>query len=345
MSLTMSIPLDHLPAGRPPPGVIPNFVDPESKAHTLLTLEYVFLSLALVAVIVRLYVRTRLVRVWGWDDTTKIGFGRHIWDIPVSMLLGKSYLLSVNGIIYPLTMLFAKLSILFLYIRIFSINRGVKTMIYVGVAILSLFYTAMACIAVGSIVICNGLNADSITFCHNYSGPIVLLNSAFNTVTDFWILILPIPLITKLQLPLKRKLGVLAVFAAGLAACAASLTRLIEFCIHYRSSDVLWIQAINAQIVEMDIAIIVTCVSCFPSFFKQSRVAILSTTSSLRKRLSGSSRGSQHSLNPLSRIARGSRLKKQSSEGMKHDSHIELQETTPPQHSFESNPYHREPRV
>ncbi|KAK8072835.1 hypothetical protein PG996_006183, partial [Apiospora saccharicola] len=262
----MSIPLDHLPAGRPPPGVIPNFVDPESKAHTLLTLEYVFLSLALVAVIVRLYVRTRLVRVWGWDDR--------------------------------------------------------------------------------SIVICNGLNADSITFCHNYSGPIVLLNSAFNTVTDFWILILPIPLITKLQLPLKRKLGVLAVFAAGLAACAASLTRLIEFCIHYRSSDVLWIQAINAQftIVEMDIAIIVTCVSCFPSFFKQSRVAILSTTSSLRKRLSGSSRGSQHSLNPLSRIARGSRLKKQSSEGMKHDSHIELQETTPPQHSFESNPYHREPR-
>ncbi|KAK8064439.1 hypothetical protein PG994_007077, partial [Apiospora phragmitis] len=172
--------------------------------HTLLTLEYVVLSLALLAVVIRLYVRA-----------TKIGFGRHIWDITVSILLGKSYLFSVNGIMYPLTMLFAKLPILLLCIRIFNINRAVRIMIFVSITILTLFYLAIACIAIGSIVICNGLNANSIGFCRDYSG----------------------------QLPLKRKLGALAVFAAGFA-----LTRLVEFCIHYGSSYTLWIQAINAQL-------------------------------------------------------------------------------------------------
>jgi hypothetical protein len=31
------------------------------------------------------------------------------------------------------------------------------------------------------------------------------------------------------------------------SACAASLARMIEFAIQYHSSDVLWIQAINAE--------------------------------------------------------------------------------------------------
>jgi hypothetical protein len=37
-----------------------------------------------------------------------------------------------------------------------------------------------------------------------------------NIVTDFYTLILPIPRVLKLQLNLKRKLGLLGVFAGGL---------------------------------------------------------------------------------------------------------------------------------
>ncbi|KAI0016368.1 hypothetical protein F4780DRAFT_783336 [Xylariomycetidae sp. FL0641] len=84
-------------------------------------------------------------------------------------------------------------------------------------AIITLFYLAMMAIAAGSIVICDGLDTNSIQFCRNYSGPIVLLNAAFNAVTDFWILIVPIPPVLRLNLRLKQKLGLLAVFTAGLA--------------------------------------------------------------------------------------------------------------------------------
>lgn len=37
----------------------------------------------------------------------------------------------------------------------------------------------------------------------------------FNVISDFAILVLPIPSILKLQVPLRRKLGILAVFATG----------------------------------------------------------------------------------------------------------------------------------
>jgi hypothetical protein len=68
MSLNTGIPLDRLPSGRPPPGVTPNFVDPPSYASEIRILEGVFVSLMLAAVLVRVYVRLRLVKAWGWDD-------------------------------------------------------------------------------------------------------------------------------------------------------------------------------------------------------------------------------------------------------------------------------------
>jgi hypothetical protein len=205
------------------------------------------------------------------------------------MLLGKSYLFSANGVVYPLTILFAKLSILLLFIRIFSVNQGMRITIFVGMAILTLFYVAMACIAIASMKICNGLDADSITFCRHYSGPIVLLNASFNVATDFWILLMPIPLILKLNLRLKQKLGIVAVFLAGLAACVASLARLVEFSTNYKSKDVLWTQAINAcfTIAELNIAIIVASSSCLPAFYKHTQTSLMSTSSSIRHFFTG----------------------------------------------------------
>lgn len=61
-------PLDHIPAGTPPPGVIPNLTDPPSKGDAIVILDGVFVSLMLVSVLIRVYVRLRLVKTWGWDD-------------------------------------------------------------------------------------------------------------------------------------------------------------------------------------------------------------------------------------------------------------------------------------
>jgi hypothetical protein len=63
-----SNPLDHFPVGKPPPGTVPNFINPPSKGDALVALDGIFVSFMLVAVLIRIYVRVRLVKVWGWDD-------------------------------------------------------------------------------------------------------------------------------------------------------------------------------------------------------------------------------------------------------------------------------------
>lgn len=130
---------------------------------------------------------------------------------------------------------------------------------------MTLFYTAMIGTGIAAMTKCAGLAAASIDVCDKISNDIQLLNSAFNVVTDCWILLLPMPFISRLQMPLKRKMGVAAVFAVGLAcvnpnpslasyeltqrsAVAASLARLIEFAIHYHSEDVLWNKAEESAI-------------------------------------------------------------------------------------------------
>ena len=92
-----------------------------------------------------------------------------------------------------------------------------QIIIYAAIAVMTAFYTAMIGIAIGSLMECDGLKALTVQFCKNYGGPVVMLNSAFNVVSDFFILILPYPLLMKLHLTLGRKIGLLAVFSAGLA--------------------------------------------------------------------------------------------------------------------------------
>lgn len=124
-------------------------------------------------------------------------------------------LMSATGIIFPVTIFFAKLSILLLYLRIFSISTPLRISIHIGILVMALFYTAIAGVATTTVVRCVGLQSPQ--FCKTSVGPVQLLNSVFNVVTDFWILVLPMPYIMKLQLPNSRKIGLVAVFGAGLA--------------------------------------------------------------------------------------------------------------------------------
>jgi len=60
--------LAQLPALQPPPGVVPNFVNPQSIAHQTRTAIYVTLPLMLLFLVLRLYTRLRILRAVGADD-------------------------------------------------------------------------------------------------------------------------------------------------------------------------------------------------------------------------------------------------------------------------------------
>lgn len=51
-----------------PPGVQPNFVDPEQRTGGAVPLIATFLTLSTIFLIVRLYMKLHIVRAFGWDD-------------------------------------------------------------------------------------------------------------------------------------------------------------------------------------------------------------------------------------------------------------------------------------
>lgn len=58
----------NVPAMAPPPGVIPNFKNPESKAYESITTTAVCVSLMMPFFALRIYSRVFVTRSLGWDD-------------------------------------------------------------------------------------------------------------------------------------------------------------------------------------------------------------------------------------------------------------------------------------
>ena len=56
------------PAGMPPPGVIPNFVNPDTRGPVLIIVGTIFMVLMLVLATLRYYTKFFIVRKTSWDD-------------------------------------------------------------------------------------------------------------------------------------------------------------------------------------------------------------------------------------------------------------------------------------
>lgn len=56
------------PAGMPPPGVIPNLIDPTTDRGLFITVGTIFLVVMLGFASLRFYTKFAITRAWGWDD-------------------------------------------------------------------------------------------------------------------------------------------------------------------------------------------------------------------------------------------------------------------------------------
>ncbi len=115
-----------------------------------------------------------------------------------------------------------KSSILYLYSRIFFVNRAF-TMTLIGVGLLVATYCGLT--AVGSLIQCLPINSN---WDPTVKRKCILSNSgaiffgALNVLTDFIIIALPIPSLWKLQMPTREKLQIMAMFMLGGLLVAAS---------------------------------------------------------------------------------------------------------------------------
>lgn len=228
-----------IPAAKPPPGHISNFNDPQTLAQAIIGISATTSVLTFSQLLARLYGTFYVTHSSGPDDYACIlafifsmtyngiiinnrHHARHTWDLPLGYFTpGLFKIFYASVIVEAMGLLLSKLSILLLILRLFSpkkINRRTRYMVFLGIFVAS--STALVTIIVSS-AMCAPRVGESfgrpnvIARCYDQR-MWVPIRGAVNLILDLYILYLPIPMIWKLKLSLKRKVGISSIFMTGL---------------------------------------------------------------------------------------------------------------------------------
>lgn len=101
--------------------------------------------------------------------------------------------------------------------------------------------------------------------CLNESS-ILLAFGIANTVSNFMVALMPIPIIWNTQMPVGRRMKVMALLALGLLACCAGIVRTVYTARYTTSRDKTWdiIPVLIASTVELNLGIVrITGTSCY----------------------------------------------------------------------------------
>ncbi|KAI0146916.1 hypothetical protein GGR57DRAFT_506356 [Xylariaceae sp. FL1272] len=147
--------------------------------------------------------------------------GRHSWDIPVSVITPPFFKYALaSTVLYTIGAVLIKVSVLALCLRIFSPSRRAGYAIWLGIVFITSFYVALLVAQVYFFAPHTGDGGWGSPKNNKRSGyPARVINFAqgiVGVVSDFYVLGIPIVLVLKLYLPLRKRIGVSCIFITGL---------------------------------------------------------------------------------------------------------------------------------
>ncbi|KAK8085975.1 hypothetical protein PG994_000949 [Apiospora phragmitis] len=265
----------------PPPSVIatwprPNYTDPPTRGPELLITEVTTLSLALICLALRLWVRVRQLHKAWWDDwvmvaagvcctgttvdvilATKLyGWDRHIWDVPFWMLVQGRKVSAAGQAFFVFASGLGKLSILISYLRIALEGTLFRRLTWAAIVVNTLNMLAFFILLW---VQCRWLMNGGSPVCPTHSPPSsywnllrtesdcisevpgLLTQTVLTVLIDFWVFVLPMPTLYHLSLPLAQRVGLMALFGLGAVVVAAGCMR--TYWVHHvelETYDVTW---------------------------------------------------------------------------------------------------------
>ena len=196
------------------------------------------------------------------------GLGKHIYvqppaRIPECVVVFLKALFTTE-VCYTGTIVFAKLSILAFYWRLFSRNNFVRYAVMVITAIVAMWGIAVFLIVVTQCRPIQGFWDKSLTtaVCSVDSYRFFYGNSTPNIITDILLILTPLPAIWALRLELRQKISLSGIFLLGIFVTAVSITRLVVLVnLDITSQDVTWVFRMPQiwTCVELNIAVVCGC--------------------------------------------------------------------------------------
>ncbi|PKX90720.1 putative integral membrane protein (Pth11) [Aspergillus novofumigatus IBT 16806] len=254
--------LSTTPAFPPPPGVTPNFENPERIDYDIYSINIAMCLTGTFVLGLRMYTRGVILRTVAIDDYIQNGYGVHIWDLYLVKLKPfKQNDLAAEDI-FALGIWFVKTSILLFYLRLNPERRfrqwtyGIMAFVFIYSLISILVFTC-GCIPVTAMwdmtQMATAKCVDQLAF--------VYANAAFNLLSDLMTLILPIKLCWSLQTTRKQKVLLCLVLAMGSFACVIAIVRIVTMMPFVHSMDFTWYKVTLAKwaMVEINVGIICAC--------------------------------------------------------------------------------------
>ena len=172
--------------------------------------------------------------------------------------------------IYQAATFSIKVSILYLYHRVFFVSDRFTKLLWV-VVIFILIYSGVQ--GMGALIQCVPISANWNPTVKRHCLPIAAPVTVFavcNVLTDFIILILPMPLLWGLQQPLERKIKIMGIFMLGGFVCFASIYRAVI--IHNLNPIDPSYTDIQAQVwtaIEMGMGVVSVCLPTYRPIFSR----------------------------------------------------------------------------
>ncbi|KAI9682436.1 MAG: hypothetical protein M1829_000228 [Trizodia sp. TS-e1964] len=245
----------------------------DDKSSLVLGVIISNISLTSISLALRLWARRSRRLALHWDDYCMIldmlvnlgiwilsivsvrwGYGRHIFTLKPENYL--NYLRSVysTAVLYPISLSLVKLSILFLYMRIF-IQPMFRRVAWTALAAVATFAILSFCIAANICIPFEHLWNPNVCF---DSVKVIYGISVTNMLLDIAIFLLPIPLLKSLQVSKGKRVALIAIFLLGLCVCFISIARII-FIRDFSAFDVSYDSVTYGLLADYEIVFSVLC--------------------------------------------------------------------------------------
>ncbi|KAH9874097.1 hypothetical protein IAQ61_004725 [Plenodomus lingam] len=160
----------------------------------------------------------------------KSGMGRDVWTLKLTDVVAFIRFHWIAGIMYFLDLMFLRLSLLFFFVRIFSVGKTpaviYATMIFnVLFGVTTTIAMLFTCLPV-SYIWEKYMKDDAIGTCSNNTA-LIWAQAIIGIALDFWMLSIPLYNIRKLQMPLSKKIATVPMFLVGFAATIVGILRLM----------------------------------------------------------------------------------------------------------------------
>lgn len=214
---------------------------------------------------------------------------RHAWDTPISFI--DETWLKRNAalcLLYGPAMFFAKAAVCTLYLRIFNTVTWMRYAAWGAIVVLGITYGTMVPVyAVFSFPYGDEKWDLALTMKVGRVDRMAISTGTINVASDIFLLAIPVPIIMKLNLSLRKRIGLSAVFMTGIVATVATVLGLYFRIEMFRSKfdpdggDATWVAAATyiTVLVELYVTIMVSCVpGCVSSWRNILRESTVITT-------------------------------------------------------------------